>query len=172
MNDFEKQANDFCEAYGVKIYAAKLRHGYYFQDDKAPRDIYQIVIVREGHAPWSFEFGQSLAKSAAWVPSHILVSLTNPWTSEGRNSIAKALRCSVDRVSRRGTQISGVIPTAYEILARIEKTGPRSFADFCDDYGYNTDSIKAKALWERVLEEACAVQKMFGDCLEDLSCIF
>lgn len=39
---------------------------------------------------------------------------------------------------------------------------PAAFSDFCDEYGYNSDSISAKSIWESVLEQNSKVTKCFN----------
>jgi hypothetical protein len=63
MNEYQKQAKDFCNKYGVKITAKFDHYGKHFADDKEGRDIYAITIEREGKRPWTFNFGQSIAES-------------------------------------------------------------------------------------------------------------
>ncbi|MCK5601558.1 hypothetical protein KAR91_06815 [Candidatus Pacearchaeota archaeon] len=47
----------------------------------------------------------------------------------------------------------GKDPTAYDVLAAMEKYDPGDFEDFCDNYGYDTDSRKAEATHKAVVEE-------------------
>ena len=76
-------------------------------------------------------------------------------------------RCK-SKKGHRTRKVSGVPPSAYDILACLEKGGAMSFEDFCADYGYSTDSIKDKATWEKVLDEAINVDRMFSDIINEL----
>ncbi len=122
--DYNKQALDFCDKFGVKIYAQFVRHAKYFDDDVQTRDVYEIVLKR-GQLEYIFEFGQSIVNY-------------------------------------------GIPPTAYDILACVEKGGPQCFKDFCDSFGYDSDSRKAEKLWKKWIYEADNIERLFCDCIEEL----
>ena len=56
-----------------------------------------------------------------------------------------------------------VEPSAYDVLAGITKSDPINFANFCAEYGYDFDSIKAEKIFVAVKEEWGEVQKLFSD---------
>ena len=53
----------------------------------------------------------------------------------------------------------------YSVLAcaRSEYYCPLTFKNFADEFGYDSDSIKAKALWERCLEQSDKLQRIFSE---------
>ena len=51
----------------------------------------------------------------------------------------------------------------YDILATLTKYDPIDFNNFCLDFGYNTDSIKALKTYKAVVKEYKAVVRLFGD---------
>ena len=59
-------------------------------------------------------------------------------------------------------------PSMYDILACLTKYDPESFDDFCASYGYDTDS-RSKRIYTAVCEEYNAVERLFGDILDELS---
>lgn len=59
-------------------------------------------------------------------------------------------------------------PTMYDILTCLEKYESRDFEDFCSNYGYDTDSIKALKTYKAVDREYKAVNRLFGDIMEEL----
>ena len=59
-------------------------------------------------------------------------------------------------------------PSMYDILACLTKYDPESFYDFCASYGYDTDS-RSKRIYKAVCEEYNAVERLFGDILDELS---
>jgi hypothetical protein len=67
---------------------------------------------------------------------------------------------------------AGEVPTMYDILACLTKYEVGSFDDFCADYGYNdlppSEYDRINALYEAVREEFEAVQRLFGDVIEEL----
>ncbi len=53
-------------------------------------------------------------------------------------------------------------PTAYDVLACLTKYDIGSYDDFCSDFGYSTDSRKARKIYRDVLKEWKNVEKMFS----------
>jgi hypothetical protein len=54
-------------------------------------------------------------------------------------------------------------PNAYDILSCLTKNDPEDFKNFCDNYGYDNDSIKATKIYEAVVQEWNEVQKIWND---------
>ena len=54
-------------------------------------------------------------------------------------------------------------PTAYDVLACITKSSPGLFFDFCDEFGYDSDSRKAEQTYDAVLDEYFNLKKLFTD---------
>lgn len=56
---------------------------------------------------------------------------------------------------------SGEKPTEYDALAAIGYDNSENFADFCDCYGYNTNSTKARDTYEAVTREVEGLRRIF-----------
>lgn len=54
-------------------------------------------------------------------------------------------------------------PSNYGILACLTKYDPGTFKDFCMDYGYNSDSRKAKKTYNAVKHEYEMLSRMFSE---------
>jgi hypothetical protein len=163
--DYKKQANDFCDKYSVKIDIVKStnqsaplwcddgRHGYK----------YDITIIRNNISK-TFPFWDSIhnkeleatinnAKPLQWFGGGVLNGV---WRDS--SYIRKFLKDNTITT-----------PTNYEILACLTKYEPGSFKNFCDNFGYSDNSIKARQTWEAVTNEWYEiVQPLFGDCLDEL----
>jgi hypothetical protein len=59
-------------------------------------------------------------------------------------------------------------PTMYDILTCLTKYDPETFENFCGEYGYDTDSIKALKTYKAVQREFKGVNRLFSDILEQL----
>lgn len=59
-------------------------------------------------------------------------------------------------------------PTAYDLLACLQKSDPGSFENFCGDFGYDTDSRKAERTYNAVCKEWENVDKLWHDVLDKL----
>lgn len=61
-------------------------------------------------------------------------------------------------------------PSAYSILACLEKYNPGVFEDFCDERGYDTDSRKAEKIYRVVVDQWLQLSRMYSsDQLEALA---
>lgn len=148
--EYDLQATAFCKATGLEIEKDYTGHRFYFDGDKQQRAVWSITFIRKGKNSYTFELGAS-----------ILDSYRIPWRPGNYDEItvSKALMLrGADKILAAG---GGVIqgryelspkkpktPTDYDILSRVEKSGLCSFSDFCDSYGYNSDSIKARDTWQ------------------------
>jgi len=66
VNEYEQQAKDFCAKYNVNFTATFIKNGKHFSDDDKNRDIYLILLSRNGK-DFDFKFGQSIRNSAKTV---------------------------------------------------------------------------------------------------------
>lgn len=58
---------------------------------------------------------------------------------------------------------TGTSPTAYDVLASIQKSDPGTFEDFCGDFGYDTDSRKGEKIYKAVADEYKNVSRLFTE---------
>lgn len=92
ISDYEQQAIDFANKYGITLKVNSHKYGRYWQDDKESRYIFSCTLSCNGES-YNFKFGQSIA--------------------DGHKE-----------------------PTLYNVLACMTKNDPKSFEDFCINYGY------------------------------------
>ena len=59
-------------------------------------------------------------------------------------------------------------PTAYDVLACLQKSEVGTFEDFCNDYDYDNDSLKALKIYKAVKKEYNHVYNIFGDVMDEL----
>lgn len=59
-------------------------------------------------------------------------------------------------------------PTMYDVLACMTKTDPGTFKEFCDECGYETDSRRAEKIYKGCCREYKAMQRLFGDVMDQL----
>jgi len=67
---------------------------------------------------------------------------------------------------------NGQKPTAYDILAGVQKNDPGTFEDFCSDFGYDEDSRKAEKIYFAVQKEWTGIERIFGDVIKELQEIY
>lgn len=61
----------------------------------------------------------------------------------------------------------GIEPTAYDVLACLEKYGYDSYKEFCWELGYE-GSEESLEIYRAVQEEYNNVVMLFGDCMDEL----
>jgi len=147
-NKYTKQANDFMTKTGTTMEAKLLGNMPYFDDDKESRDVYQIILKR-GDKKYSFKFGQSIANSGETMK---------------RNPYGKTMY-DHEQIKRPEGRIK---PTAYDILACVQKYDVGTFEDFCSEFGYDTDSRKAEKMYFAAQKEFKGIDMLFRDVMDDL----
>lgn len=65
-------------------------------------------------------------------------------------------------------QAGGEEPTMYDVLACLNKYDVGSFEDFCGEFGYSEDSRTAERTYKAVCKEYDAVERLFGDIIDEL----
>lgn len=158
--DYEKQANDFLFLVGVNFSAEFVEYGKHFQDDKEERDIYKITLSRNGRK-FIFKFGQSIAKSGAFIVKDILPKFTKVFNDKIA-ATEYAARITGNRFNVKPNP-EHKAPTAYDVLSCLTKSDPRTYDDFCSEYGYEKDSRKAFKTYKAVKREWKNVERLFSD---------
>lgn len=62
----------------------------------------------------------------------------------------------------------GEEPTMYDVLTCLTKYDVGTFENFCSEFGYDTDSRTAERTYKAVCKEYAAVERLFGDILDEL----
>lgn len=170
MNKYDKQAKNFLAKTKTTFKVEFLKYDKYFESDKEKRDIYKITLKR-GNREFSFDFGQSINCSMQWIANTIYAKnachkLGNPRLfGKNKNEMFKNAKLSLfggiynDFVLNKNFEE----PTPYSVLACLTKYDPESFEDFCSNFGYDTDSIKATKVYKAVVDEWKNVAMLWND---------
>lgn len=59
-------------------------------------------------------------------------------------------------------------PTMYDVLACLQKYDCGTFEEFCLSYGFDEDSRNAERTYKGCVKEYAAVERLFGDCMDEL----
>lgn len=167
MNNYEQQAIDFLNSTNTTLSIEFLKNDFHFENDNSKRDIYNIIIQR-GNRRFSFKFGQSVANSQKYVKTfnsgkHIEFT-TSGYCLKGNTKVLDVEKyISIFPHAEQPKLVQGVEPTAYDILACLEKYEVGTFEDFCDNFGYDLDSRSAKKTYKAVLKEYKNVCKIWNE---------
>ena len=144
-SEFDIQANKFLEQTNTAIDIKWFGYGCYFTDDKKKHDIYTITLTR-GDRSYKFNFGQSINKT--FFPDYAKLQGESWLNSKAADERRKN---------------KGHYPTAYDILSCLQKSNPGTFEEFCSDFGYDTDSIKANRTYAAVVDEYLKLCTLFNE---------
>ncbi len=132
------------------------RTGPFFDDDNQKRDVYSVELSRGGRT-YTLQFGQSVAQSAQWRWESDWA--TTKYAFGPVRPIHGDYKPNVDRRQ----------PSAGSVLMCLEYNNPGTFEEFCDEYGYDTDSRKAERTWRACGDQYLALAGMYSpDELEAL----
>jgi hypothetical protein len=160
-NKHDNFLNDFLASTNTEINVQFLKNDYHFAGDKDKRDIYQVTIKR-GQRKFSFDFGQSIIKSQYYKDRIEGRTYTlNGGCRTGNYSIRDLNKYVSGGMNV--TLIKGEEPTAYDILACLQKYDVGSFEDFCSEFGYDEDSKTAEKIYKAVCKEFDNVCKIWTD---------
>jgi hypothetical protein len=171
--NYKKQATDFLEKTGCKMEITFKENRKYFPDDKETRDVYDIKITR-GSRSWSFEFGNSIADSefvAVYGRSRYKIpsEMRTKTLAEIKGYVRMKLQSDFGTVGADHIK-RPISPSEYSVLACLTKYDVGSFEDFCDEFGYDSDSKTADRVYEAVKEEWLNVCRIWNDSeIEELA---
>lgn len=166
--DYQQQANDFLTLTGTEFKAEFIRNDYHFDGDTDTRDIYKVTLSR-GARKYSFKFGQSLNDSAFKIVNkngktlrRFILPNRELFIKAGKWDIMKIRMNAPFPLAQSETIELPKAPDAYSVLACLTKYDVGTFEDFCGEFGYDTDSRKAKKTYKAVREEYLNVCALFS----------
>lgn len=169
--DYQQQAIDFLAATGTTLTVSFLKQGKYFADDKEERDIYQCELKR-GSRSYKFKFGQSIANSGFYYQyksNKRQFPLDRKWLdkdyAKGKSLglIGNIKMNDGNFAPHLDTIHYPISPDAYSILACLTKYDVGSLEDFCNEFGYDTDSKKSEKTYNAVKDEYTNICTLFTD---------
>ena len=158
MNEYEQAAIDFLNQTGTTLDVTFLKNDFHFHNDKHKRDIYKCTLKR-GDRYYEFQYGQSLLKSAHYQD---LIFSDRKYTLSG-SCLSGGYKINDIARDPNIKKVDGIKPSAYDILSCLTKYNPGSFDDFCGEFGYSSDSITAKKVYDSVIDEYLHMCVLFND---------
>lgn len=162
ITSYDQQALDFLANTGAKIEIEFSHSGKHFEGDTEDRDIYNVVLSR-GTRKYKFTFGSSLNDSGFYYQiNKTKYPLDRKHISKSNlKFFIKMQNYSFE--THLDTIHYPIKPSEYSILACLTKYDPNTFEDFCNEFGYDTDSRSAKKIYKAVVKEWQGVTSLFSD---------
>ena len=164
-SEYEQQAMKFLYDTETTLKISFKENGKYFDNDKKSRDIYDCELTR-GTRSYKFTFGNSVADSGISkirrIPQDKVMRIYN-W---GIRTDTEFKRQYIRMDERYLITNEPKLPTAYNILAYLETGTPVDFQEFCDEYGYDSDSRTAERTHKACLEQSINIERMFNDVVQ------
>lgn len=158
-NEYDEQAEAFLTKTKTSLIIEFKEHNFYFDDDEQKRDIYNITLIR-GERKFKFTFGNSFLESG----KYILYGYTDKGNYENLKTNDEKLFKKHKANHKQAIRNKDFkIPSAYSIFSSLTKYEPNDFNDFCDEYGYSNDSIKALKIYEKVKNEFNNLKMIYND---------
>ncbi len=175
LSMYDKAVEVVAKKYNLEFKAEFLENNYHFQGDKDKRDIYNITLKRVNRK-YIFKFGQSLNKSGFYAQyGRQKYDLPREKMDLKNHELVIYVKRQFNRDFKNATKdtiIYPIAPTLYDVLTCLQKYEVGTFENFCDDFGYDTDSRTAKKTYKAVVKEYDKMCSLFSnDELEVLQLI-
>ena len=163
-SNYTQQANVFLAKTGATIDIQYLKHAKHFEDDKEARDIYTVTIKR-GTRSYTFNFGNSINDSGFYYTKGAQKIAIDRKYLDSPNLVSIIKQSDWDFMNNgKSDKIhKPKAPTAYSVLACLQKYEVGEFEDFCSEFGYDTDSRKAEKVYNAVKDEYTQLCTIFSD---------
>jgi len=154
-SDYQLRAEKFLADTNTTLSVEFVQHAKYWDDDKETRDIYSFTLTR-GSRSYTARVGNSLSNSLY----HISAS---SWSIGPCKTLTGPIHSMSNEQKVRASLANKLIPDAYAILACLNAYNPGTLDNFCSEYGYDTDSVKANKIYQSVLTEYMNLCALFTD---------
>ena len=166
MSEYEKQAEEFlrkAEA-TMEFYFAGYVVPPLWGEKEKPHASYRVTITTP-RGSYTLDFYDSL------VHTEILQMTPEMYCNKYYRHLYYgdySVRCKVQKELKQ--KKAEAKPTCYDVLACMTHYDPGSFQNFCDDYGYSNDSIRALKTYLAIQDEWENLRRIFtSEQLEELA---
>lgn len=165
-SEYHAHANSLLESFGVSFSSTLVGDDCprFCEDKRKDRDMdklntwprkthvhgkhYRVSFTRDKQTV-SFDFWNSYADEF------------HNWAIKTRLPFASSYQLEDMQKAERKKGMHRFEPTAYDVLACLQKYPVGSFADFCGEFGYDQDSRQAEQTYHAVVEEYSKMQTFF-----------
>lgn len=172
MSEYTEAAEKFLADTGTAFTIEFQYAGPYFGDDKTKRDVYRFTL-KNARGEYSSTFGDSIRNTERRAFANAIGAGAAYWSKEAaRMGFSK--EAGSETISRKSLREAATYrPTAYDILACLEKYEPDTFDGWAADTGYNDRPLSeypnVLKIWTACVEQYRGLSRMFSaDEMEQL----
>jgi len=163
----ESKYNEACDwvakEFRIELEVKLLKYDKHFQDDTEKRDIYKITLKR-GSRKYTFKFGQSVFHSGKYI-GHKNLCLNKLgkylFTEEEVKKMPSFYKSPAHHDIKLNKNFEE--PKLYNVITCLQKYDIGTFEDFCGEFGYDEDSLKAERTYNAVRDEYQNICALFSD---------
>ena len=140
----------------LKISVEQSGYDYYFDGDKEKRIILNVEIERKGTII-NFSFGMSTRDTECFYMKY---SLGDEIRIEGKYYRSVAAMSKIKKEKKK------IIEDLYYTILSCcgtDRVIPDRFNDFCDELGYDNNSIKDRNTYDKCMEQKIKIERIFTE---------
>lgn len=167
--EYDQQAKHFLSSNGIKFRATLSDSKTPAWSDNGKHGHHYRVTLSKPAARLTFDFWGSIADAGKLAPACKRLQDMQLQMQNTEPHLRINWECEL---AERQQAVAALHPSPYDVLACISSDvhTPETFKDFCADYGYESDSIKALQTFRRCLAFAKRLKAFFTEAeLEQLS---
>jgi len=167
MNEYKKQAEDFLTKTNttLEVKRAEPQKSPLWHKDGETHGIHYSVTLENNNAKYTFDFWDSIKNAECLEMIEKYSDERNTGQKQRLIEILKAEDIIIGQYTPKKTimeKIDGVFtPNAYSVLTCLDLLHEKSFQDFCDSFGYESDSRTAEKTYNAVMEQDRNLRKLF-----------
>lgn len=155
-NEYTQQANDFLNRAKAKIKIEFQGVAINQNWDDKKRNLYKITLTTP-RGEYTFNFWDSINNTEICCMS-VQQYAEKRYKTRYENLPVRAKITAQKELKAKKEE---AVPNAYDVLASMTKYDPGTFEDFCTEFGYDTDSRKAEAVYFAVQKEYSNLTRIF-----------
>jgi hypothetical protein len=144
----------------VKIAYRSLGTGKHFEDDKEERERLRVQVTRRTRTI-QFEYGMSIHDTEILHPTPYSMNSNN--TFKGKHYYSTLGFDYKHDVKKAQEAIRASLLSQLLSCMEAEYFCPKSFTDFCSEFGYDEDSRKADRTHRALLEQSAKLERIFSE---------
>lgn len=167
-NEYLAEAKKFLKETNTTLEISFLKRWEHFLNDWHERNIYKCTLKRWARK-YSFNFGDSIVNTYSenrMVQRYIEKTNILPWQDIRKFSLSRFNNNDIVLNPNERQILKDTLakkPSEYDILACLNVDYCETLEDFCDCFGYDSDSREAEKTYKAVQKEQAGLMQLFND---------